>query len=246
MFIGGFNLMRSPLLEKILERIRPDQRKRLRRLVRPAWLGTIRRTTPLSERHGYDRGTPVDRYYIERFLEEHRRDIRGRALEIKDSVYTDRFGADVDRRDVLDIDAANRRATIVGDLAAADGIAADQFDCFVLTQTLQFIYNVRAAIVHAHRVLRPHGVLLVTVPAAGRMSPEDKPSLDYWRFTATSCSSLFGEVFGAERITVRSYGNVLTAIAFLTGMAYEELSRRELDANDENFPVILGVRAIKR
>jgi len=238
--------MRSPLLEKILERIRPDQRKRLRRLVRPAWLGTIRRTTPLSERHGYDRGTPVDRYYIERFLEEHRRDIRGRALEIKDSVYTDRFGADVDRRDVLDIDAANRRATIVGDLAAADGIAADQFDCFVLTQTLQFIYNVRAAIVHAHRVLRPHGVLLVTVPAVGRMSPEDKPSLDYWRFTATSCSSLFGEVFGAERITVRSYGNVLTAIAFLTGMAYEELSRRELDANDENFPVILGVRAIKR
>ena len=78
------------------------------------------------------------------------------------------------------------------------------------------------------------------------MSPEDKPSLDYLRFTATSCSSLFGEVFGAERITVRSYGNVLTAIAFLTGMAYEELSRRELDANDENFPVILGVRAIKR
>ena len=70
--------MRSPLLEKILERIRPDQRKRLRRLVRPAWLGTIRRTTPLSERHGYDRGTPVDRYYIERFLEEHRRDIRDR------------------------------------------------------------------------------------------------------------------------------------------------------------------------
>jgi SAM-dependent methyltransferase len=235
-----------PFFRKIMESIRPDQRKRLRRLARPAWLGTIRRTTPLSDRYGYDRGTPVDRYYIERFLEEHRRHIRGRVLEVKDSGYTDRYGTAVEQLDVLDIDPANPRATIISDLAAADSIPSDTFDCFILTQTLQLIYDTRAAIFHAHRILRPGGVLLVTVPAVSRVVPEYGLKADYWRFTAASCASLFGKAFGAQQVTLRSYGNVLTAIAFLTGMAYEELSRRELDTNDEYFPVIVAVCAIRQ
>src|SRR5450755_3790753 len=78
-----------------------------RRLSRPAWLGTLRRTTPLSDEHGFDRGTPVDRYYIEGFLEEHRQDIRGRVLEVRDSGYTDRFGHELTQRAVLDINSAN-------------------------------------------------------------------------------------------------------------------------------------------
>src|SRR4029453_14668409 len=57
--------------------------QRLRRLVRPAWLGTLRRTRPLSNDFGYDRGTPVDRYYIERFLARHQSDVKGRVLEVK-------------------------------------------------------------------------------------------------------------------------------------------------------------------
>jgi hypothetical protein len=228
-----------------VERMRPDQRKRLRRLSRPAWLGTLRRTTPLSDRYGYDRGTPVDRYYIERFLEEHRRHICGRVLEIKDSSYTDRYGSAVDRRDVLDIDPANPQATIISDLAAADSIPSDTFDCFMLTQTLQLIYDTRAAIFHAHRILRPGGVLLVTVPAVSRVVPGYGLKADYWRFTTASCEALFGEVFGATQVIVCPYGNVLTAIAFLTGMAYEELARRELDENDEYFPLIITVQAIK-
>jgi SAM-dependent methyltransferase len=238
--------MRLPLLENIVERIHPEQRKRLRRLARPAWLGTIRRTTPLSDRFGYDRGTPVDRYYIERFLEEYRRDIHGRVLEIKDSGYTDRFGTGVERRDVLDVDAANRSATIITDLAAAASIPSDTFDCFILTQTLQLIYDTRAAIFHARRILRPDGVLLVTVPTVSRVVPECGLKTDYWRFTVASCSSLFREVFGAKGVSIRSHGNVLSAIAFLTGMAREELSRRELDTNDAYFPVIIAVRAIKQ
>jgi hypothetical protein len=39
---------------------------------------------------------------------------------------------------------------------------------------------------------------------------------------------------------------VLTAIAFLTGMAHEELSRHELETHDAHFPIIIGVRAVKR
>ena len=235
------------LLERLLQRLLPEHRKRLsqrfHRLSRPAWLGTLRRTDPLSDHWGFDRGTPVDRYYIERFLEAHRQDIRGHVLEVQDTAYTDRYGAAVERRDVLDIDPTNPMASIVADLAAADSIPSDTFDCFVLTQTLLLIYDLRSAISHAHRILRPGGVLLVTVPAVSRVC---RLKTDYWRFTVASCSALFGEVFGPDQITVQSHGNVLTAVAFLAGMAREELSSSELDTHDEYIPLVITVRAVKR
>jgi SAM-dependent methyltransferase len=216
-------------------------RRQLRRLMRPAFLGTLRRTSPLSRHWGFERGTPVDRYYIERFLAQHASDIRGRVLEVKDSAYTDRFGTGVVSRDVLDINPANPHATIVADLTAADHVEANQFDCFILTQTLHMIYDTPAAIRHAHRLLRPGGVLLATVPTVSRQTEPD-----YWRFTPAACARLFEQVFGAGHVTVRGHGNVLTNVAFLEGMAYQELRQRELDVDDEMFPLVVTIRAVKQ
>src|SRR6185503_1474005 len=56
--------------------------------------GDLRRLRPVSRTFGYDRGLPVDRYYIESFLERNRRDIDGRTLEIGDDEYTRRFGGE--------------------------------------------------------------------------------------------------------------------------------------------------------
>jgi|SRR5215211_978865 len=219
-------------------------RQRLERLRRPAWLGTIRRTTPLSDHWGRDRGTPVDRYYIERFLAEERDAIRGRVLEVMNAEYTERFGAAVERRDVLDIDPANAAATIVADLAAADSVPTDIFDCFILTQTLQYIYDLEAAVTHAHRILRPGGTLLCTVPAVSRIARLRLES-EYWRLTPAACLRLFGDVFVGGDVAVRCRGNVLTAVAFLVGMAAEELSRRELERDDPFFPLVVTTRATK-
>jgi SAM-dependent methyltransferase len=219
---------------------------RFNRVRRPAWLGTVRRTAPLSDIWGHDRGTPVDRYYIEQFLARRREDIRGRVLEIKDNGYTKRYGAGVDRSDVLDIDPSNPAATIVTDLAAADAIPSDSFDCVILTQTLQYIYDVHNAVTHLHRILRSGGVLLATVPGISRIDNLAPGLSDYWRFTAAGCTTVFGHVFDTGHLTVRPYGNVFTAIAFLTGIAQEELSPRDLDVHDDRFPVIIAVRAVKR
>jgi SAM-dependent methyltransferase len=221
-------------------------RQRLRRYIHPAFLGTLRRTRPLSDDFGYDRGTPVDRYYIERFLAQHRSDIRGRVLEVKEPIYTERFGDRVMRSDVLDLDASNPRATFIGDLAEADEVPSDAFDCFILTQTLQYIYGVDAAIRQAHRLLHPGGVLLASVPAVSRVAYPSEMASEYWRFTAAACSKLFGEAFGPAQVTVRAHGNVLTCIAFLAGMAREELKRTELETDDPLFPLIVTVRAVKR
>ncbi len=217
---------------------------------RPIWLGSLRRTVPISDHWGADRGTTVARYYIERFLAEHSHDIRGRVLEVKDSRYTERFGAAVESSDVLDIEAVNPRATIVADLADASVIPSDSFDCFILTQTLQFIYDFAAAIREAHRVLRAGGVLLVTVPAVSRLDRRPglaiEPADDYWRFTADACTKMFGSVFGTDNVAVHAYGNVLAAVAYLAGLAREDLSDRELDEQDELFPVLITVRGVKR
>jgi SAM-dependent methyltransferase len=219
-------------------------RKRMQRMRHPAWLGTIRRTTPLSEHYGRDRGTPVDRYYIEQFLAAERAAIRGRVLEVMNRDYTVRFGAAVDSSDVLDIDPGNPDATIVADLASADAVTTGSIDCFILTQTLQYIYDLKAAITHAHRILSPGGTLLCTVPVVSRLDRRALGS-EYWRLTAAACSRLFDDVFPPNSVAVRERGNVLAAVAFLVGMAAEELSTRELEQDDPFFPVVVTVRATK-
>ena len=54
--------------------------------------GDLQRLTPLSRAWSFDRGTPIDRYYVERFLAANAADVRGRVLEIGEDTYTRRFG----------------------------------------------------------------------------------------------------------------------------------------------------------
>jgi SAM-dependent methyltransferase len=218
--------------------------RRWRRLLRPAWPAFLRRTRPLSDVWGFDRGTPVDRHYIESFLAGHRADIRGRVLEVQDSVYTDLYGSGVEARDVLDVDPANPRATIVADLSRTETLPEGLFDCFILTQTLHLIYDLPAALRSCRRLLRPGGVLLATGPAVSRF----RGGADFWRFTPASLGRLLEEAFGTGetgQVAVRAYGNVLAANAFLSGMAREEVPSRLLDERDEHFPVIVAARAVK-
>jgi SAM-dependent methyltransferase len=135
------------------------------------------------------------------------------------------------------------QATLVADLSVADQIPPSTFDCFILTQTLHFIFDIESAIANAYRLLRPGGVLLATVPSVSRIAADEGDA--YWRFTVPSCTRLFAKSFGIENITVTNYGNVLTCVAFLQGMAYGELSQKELAKKDDGFPLIIAVRAVK-
>lgn len=187
----------------------------------------------------------MDRYFIEGFLERHAVDIKGRVLEVKDDGYARRYGVRVEAIDVVDIDGSNPKATIVVDLAAADHVRADSFDCFILTQTLQCIYDAESVVAHVHRILRSGGVLLATVPTVSRILREHDRTVDYWRFTSVACERLFGDVFGADRVHVEAHGNVLTAVAFLMGMASEELQPGQLEERDPSFENVVCVRAVK-
>jgi SAM-dependent methyltransferase len=210
--------------------------------------GDLRRLSPISRNHGYERGNPVDRYYIEKFLQQNCQDIRGRVLEIGDGHYTRTFGAGkVTQSDVLNLTLQTPQGTMVGDLTRADHIPSDIFDCIILTQTLQLIYDTRAAIRTCYRILKLGGVLLATFPGISRIC---RSSLleqweDYWRFTKNSAQRIFSEVFPEECLSVQAPGNVLAAISFLHGLATEEMQPRELDYNDPDYEMLVTVRATK-
>ena len=210
-------------------------------------LGQFRRVTPISQAWGFDRGLPIDRYYIEKFLAGHAQDIRGHVLEIMDSNYTVRFGGNrVQKKDVLHSSNDNPAATIVADLTHAEQIPSNIFDCIILTQTLLFIYDARAAINTLARILKPGGTVLGTVPGITKISREDmQRSGQYWSFTTLSIQRLFEEAFSAKQVKVEAHGNVLTAAAFLYGPAAGELRKAELDHQDPDYEVVITFRAVK-
>ncbi len=215
--------------------------------IQPVEWGTLRKLSPVSSNWGFDRGLPVDRYYIESFLAQHANDIQGRTLEIEEDMYTSRFGGDrTTIRDVLHIEEGNPKATLVGDLTSADHIPSNRFDCIVLTQTLQLIYDTRAALRTLHRILKQQGVLLATFPGITRISHTEWTGSWYWAFTSASARLLFEEFFAKGNVDVQVYGNVLTATSFLQGIATGELKRDELDYQDPDYEVLIAVRAVKR
>jgi len=233
---AGCSADRSVLLRRLAQRAYGRQRSR-----RPPLEGL----EPISRSFGFDRGRPIDRFYIEEFLARHAADIRGSVLEVAEPTYTRRFGTTVTRSDVLHAAAGNPEATIVGDLVSGDGIPTRAFDCVVLTQTLPFIYEPRRALEGVLRSLRPRGVLLATVPGISQISREDRRAWgDYWRFTTDSMRTMLGEVFGADNIEVEAHGNVFVAAAFLYGLATEDLSERELRTRDEDFDFLVCARAV--
>jgi glycosyltransferase involved in cell wall biosynthesis len=208
--------------------------------------GSLRRVTPISRHFGFDRGLPIDRYYIENFLARHADDIRGHVLEIGDDTYTRRMGGNrVTRSDVLHVEEGNPKATYVADLTRADHLPSDTFKCIILTQTLHLIYDVRAALQTIYRILKPGGVVLATFPGISQVTHDQWGDYWYWSFTSRSSQRLFEEVFPRTNIQVKTSGNVLTAIAFLQGLATEELRQEELDYHDEKYEVLITVRAMK-
>lgn len=208
-------------------------------------IGQIASTTPLSHVWGEDRGTPIDRHYIEAFLEKHSADVRGRVLEVLNDRYSRRFGGDrVTQQDVLNLDESNPQATIIGDLADPATLPAGVFDCIILTQTLHLVFDMAAAIANIHRALRPGGVALITVPG---ITPLDHHLYEggwFWSLTEPALRRLASGPFPAKSVSCETYGNLYSATAFLHAAAIEEVSRAKLDKRDRAYPVTVAARAV--
>lgn len=209
---------------------------RLRRAV------SLRRSVPISSQYGLDRGTPIDRVFIHDFIAKYAADIRGSVLEVADSTLTNRFGGDAVReRDVVDINAANPHATVIADLAEPDSLPSGRYDCFILTQTLQYASDLDAAMRNCWRSLAPGGTLLITLPAVGRIE-YGLADGDRWRLTPPGLEQVITDNCPDAKVEVRGYGNVLTCAASLYGLAAEDLEHDRLWYQDRLYPLVSCAR----
>lgn len=208
--------------------------------------GDFYRYAPFSTEFGYDRGGPVDRYYIENFLKKESACIKGRCLEIGDNEYSLLYGGNkLTQSDILHIDATNAKATFIGDLSNAPQLPDNAFDCIVLTQTLHLIYDFKGALSTCYRILKPGGVLLLTSPGITPIDRGEWKKTWYWSFTDSALKKLTAETFPASNVEVETFGNVYIASAFLYGMGIREVSSKHLDYHDPQFQVIITVKAVK-
>jgi len=239
---------RSELLRRLKSTIPPETRRTIRarvaRLDRARW-GNLRRFEPFSDHYGFERGTPVDRFYIERFLAEHARDIRGKVLEVGQAHYARAFpGSSPGEVDIVDNDETNSVATIIADLSEGNSLPSGRFDCFILTQTLQLVADLEGALQNAWQCLAGGGVLLISMPAITRTDAE-YASTDRWRVTPSGLETLLAGTCSGARREVVGYGNLTSAVAFLMGLAAEELEDSELTASDPYFAVSVCARVEK-
>lgn len=210
------------------------------------------RTTPLSRDYGFDRGTPVDRYYIEKFLYNNRQYFKGRILEVAQDWYSSHYAGlnkTTEQKPIVETlhyDGTEYEANIIGDLTKPETLPLNRYDCFVCTQTFHVLYDIPKALEGSYQVLKDGGVLLATVPGISQICRCDMDRWgDYWRFTNKSLELLFKETKFSE-VEIVPLGNVMAACAFLQGIALEELPKKELlDVIDEDYQLILGIRAVK-
>ena len=256
---------RRGIVRELVDRFLPRETGRLISLNRsrglrawpPVGLGRLGmgRLAPVSRKFGFERGQPIDRYYIDDFMGRHAGApgyapgaVRGRVLEVGEPLYAQRYAdrSRLEEIEVLDSSPTNPRATVVADLRDAPELESESFDCVICTQTLLLIYEVRSAVRTLHRILKPGGTLLVTVPGVCQIChPEMESWGDYWRFTSLSARRLFEEFFDPSDVTVETYGNVLTAAAFLYGLAVPDLRRAQLEVRDPDYQVLIAIKAQK-
>jgi SAM-dependent methyltransferase len=211
----------------------------------------LRRLDPLGD--GRQRGTPIVRFYWDRFLRAHRSDIQGHALEIGTTwTLRQHAGPRLAHADAIDLVAHSSEVNVVADLSRADSLPPDTYDCFLNQFTMHLIYDVEAALYHSIRILKPGGVLLVNFSCVDYYFPRGldmhtgAPLYLFWWFTPIQVENLLRRSgLSAPDYHLTIYGNLFARVAYQMNLPAEELTRDELEYADPGHPLLLCVRAVK-
>lgn len=198
-------------------------------------------------------GLSVIRYYWTEFLLRHRTDIRGRALEIGETTTIRHFGGSaVTEAHALDLAAHSHEVKVVADLSRADAIPGEQYDCFVNQFTTAVIFDIRSALYHAVRLLKPDGTLLINFWCLdyylhrGLDMGTGEPLYMYHWFTPIQVEQLLRDIgLSAADFHLQTYGNLLTRMAFLLNVPARELTCQELDHQDPGQPLLICARIVR-
>lgn len=207
---------------------------------------------PVGRTFGYSRGSSISRYYIEKFLGANIHYIKGNILEIGDNQYTQKYGASDSVSYVFRYgegqnyyDKENNVNVVYGNLEKEVNVEDVKFDCIILTQVLDMIFDIKNAIKNVKHLLCEGGVILLTVSGITPISRSDMDRYGhYWCFTNKAIETLLNDDWYHSE--VYTYGNAKVACAFIQGMSSEELTKEELDYCDEEFQVMLSAVCRRR
>ncbi|MFE0258268.1 class I SAM-dependent methyltransferase [Streptomyces sp. NPDC059010] len=202
--------------------------------------GQLRRLIPICPAFGMSRGTPIDRHYLNQFIAEIHDFVQGDVVEIGglDSNGGAYGFTRASKYRGLDIREAPG-VSLVGDAADPGIIPADSLDTIIAFNVLEHTARPWQVVDNMRQWLRPGGTACCMVPSAQRLhsAPED-----YWR----PLPAALREMFSAwSEQTVHQYGNPLSVIASLMGIAAEELDALELSSYHPDYPVATCIVARK-
>ena len=202
--------------------------------------GDLKKTVPICQAFGLTRGTPVDRYYLSKFVEEIRHQVLGNVLEIggtpKDKDFYQLDGASSYK--ILNLEPG-LGVDIVGDVHDPSVIEPDSFDAIVIFNVLEHCYAPWIAVENIYKWLKVGGKCFAMVPNSIRVHATP---VDYWRPLPDAFAWMFKN-FSTSRLYV--YGNPISVIASFHGIAMEELTSEELDAFHPDYPVATCIVAEK-
>ncbi|HAN75554.1 MAG TPA: methyltransferase [Planktothrix sp. UBA8407] len=202
--------------------------------------GDLKRTNPICQAFGFLRGQPIDRYYLDKFIEKIRPEIVGNILEIG-AIETAKESYQLTEESsyhVLNMDRWSG-VDIVGDAHDINVIQPESFDTIILFNVLEHCYAPWIVIENIHRWLKPGGKCFASVPSALKI--HDAPQ-DYWRPLPDAFAWMLRN-FSQQKIS--TYGNLITVVAAYHGIVTEELTTEELDAYHPDYPVITCISATK-
>ncbi len=202
--------------------------------------GDLKKTVPICQAFGLTRGTPVDRYYLSKFIKEIQTQIGGNILEIggtpKDKdFYQINPGTSYQ---ILNLEAGPG-VDIVGDAHEVSVIKPESLDSVIIFNVLEHCYAPWVVVENIYTWLKPGGKCFAMVPSAIRVHATP---VDYWRPLPDAFAWMFRN-FSQQKLYV--YGNPTSVIASYHGIAVEELTPEELDPYHPDYPVATCILAEK-
>ena len=194
--------------------------------------------------YGFSRGTPVDRWYIHQFFVENAGLINGTCLEFGELTYIDKYGSNVSKKVVFNYSKILhlQDESIDGDITNVAQLPDSEFDCIVCVNVLNFIYDIKSALLGLAKMLKNNGVVVLTV--AGPVAHISRYDMarwgDFWRFTDKSISQLVNEA-GLLVESVKIYGNPFSCVTQINGYCVEDIGVEALLPIHSDYQLVIGL-----
>lgn len=226
---------------KIAKKIYVNARALLKRNISPS-KPTLKAIKKYSNKFGFDRGTPLDLFYMMQIFDKvDKYKSYQNSLEFGDLNYSKLFNTK-NMFVLTHPEYANGvidKNQIVFDLNSSNIYNGTFFDLIISTNVINFTHNPFVSIKHHFAMLNDNGTLVLTVQSSMPVSDYDQKRWgDYWRLTMDSLAKLL-EGYPIE-YELYSFGSFTTSIAFLCGIAAEELELNVLDEHDHRYPIGIG------